>query len=85
MELKIKAKLKGAEATRFLGGAGFRGGDGMAESKPKLGTGARFAALKHSLTKKKGVSNPGALAAWIGRKKYGAKKMAEMSAHNRGK
>lgn len=54
-------------------------------AEPKLGTGARFAALQQSLTKKKGVSNPGALAAWIGRRKYGAHKMAQMAAKNRGK
>ena len=50
--------------------------------KPKLGTGARFKALKGKLAKK-GAKSPGALAAWIGRKKYGAKKMAKMSAKGR--
>ena len=44
----------------------------------KLGGGGRFKALKKKLGKK-GAHNPGALAAWIGRKKYGAKKMAGMS------
>lgn len=52
-------------------------------SKPKLGTGKRFAALKKSLASRGGVKDPGALAAAIGRKKYGAKKMAKMAAHNR--
>lgn len=55
-------------------------------AKPKLGSGERFAALKSSLTKRTGkekVSNPGALAAYIGRRKYGAKKMAAMSAAGR--
>lgn len=46
--------------------------------KPKLGTGARFKALKSKLAKK-GAKSPGALAAYIGRKKYGAKKMASMA------
>lgn len=45
-----------------------------------LGQGGRFAALKKELTGRKGVTNPAGLAAWIGRKKYGAKKMAKMSA-----
>ncbi len=45
-----------------------------------LGSGGRFAALKAQLTGKKGVSNPGALAATIGMRKYGAKKMSQMSA-----
>jgi len=48
-------------------------------SKPKLGSGGRFAKLESSL-KKSGARNPGALAASIGRKKYGAKKMAKMAA-----
>lgn len=46
--------------------------------KPELGSGKRFASLKASLASK-GADNPGALAAWIGRKKYGAKKMASLS------
>jgi hypothetical protein len=39
--------------------------------------------LKGKLAKRKGVRNPGALAASIGRKKYGAKKMARFSAQGR--
>lgn len=50
--------------------------------KPKLGSGKRFASLKGKLAKK-GAKDPGALAAYIGRKKYGAKKFAKLSAHNR--
>ena len=50
--------------------------------KPKLGSGARFRNLKRSLSRK-GVRNPGAVAASIGRKKYGKKKMAKMSAAGR--
>lgn len=53
-------------------------------AKPKLGTGARFAALKKKLAAK-GAKNPGALAGYIGRKKYGAKKMAKMAAKGRSK
>jgi hypothetical protein len=49
----------------------------------KLGSGARFAALKNKLASRPGVSNPGALAAYIGRQKYGAAKMARMSAAGR--
>ena len=51
--------------------------------KGKLGTGARFKRLKKTLGKRKGVKDPGALAAWIGRKKFGKKKMARMSAAGR--
>lgn len=46
--------------------------------KPKLGSGKRFAQLTEKL-EKKGASNPKGLAAFIGRKKYGAKKMAQLS------
>ncbi|RMD51418.1 hypothetical protein D6827_02290 [Candidatus Parcubacteria bacterium] len=42
----------------------------------KPGGGGRFEKLENAL-KKKGVKNPAALAAWIGRKKYGKKKMTE--------
>jgi len=45
---------------------------------PKLGSGKRFQNLKSSLGKK-GATNPGALAAWIGRKKYGNKKFTKLS------
>ncbi len=52
-------------------------------AKPPLGSGGRFAQLKSKLAKRPGVTNPGALAAYIGRKKYGAAKMSQMAAHNR--
>lgn len=42
--------------------------------KPKLGSGQRFSQLKSKLSKQPGVSDPGALAASIGRKKYGKSK-----------
>lgn len=50
--------------------------------KSKLGSGKRFAAVK-AAAKAGGAKNPGAVAAAIGRKKYGAKKMAKMSAKGR--
>lgn len=49
----------------------------------KLGQGGRFAALKSKLADRPGVTNPGALAAAIGRKKYGAEKMASMASAGR--
>jgi hypothetical protein len=54
----------------------------MADSM-KPGGGGRFKALEGKLEKRKGVENPGALAAYIGRRKYGAAKMAKMSAAGR--
>ena len=47
------------------------------------GGGGRFAALKSKLAGRPGVTNPGGLAAYIGRKKYGSKKMASWSAKGR--
>lgn len=41
--------------------------------KPKLGSGKRFKALVKSLKGREDVEDPEALAAWLGRKKYGAK------------
>lgn len=51
-------------------------------AKAKLGEGGRFAALKAKVAKEPGYSakEAGAVAAAIGRKKYGASKMAKMSA-----
>ena len=54
------------------------------EKKPKLGSGQRFKKLKAELAGK-GADNPAAVAAAIGRKKFGAKKMAAMSAKGRKK
>ena len=55
--------------------------------KAKLGSGARFAALKSKIQSKGGKSAKaaGAIAASIGRKKYGAKKMAAMAVAGRKK
>jgi hypothetical protein len=46
----------------------------------KLGGGGRFEKLKGELAHKAGVSSPGGLAAYIGRKKLGAHKMEKLSA-----
>ena len=51
---------------------------GTVSRAAKLGTGARFAALKSSLAAK-GASNPGALAAFIGRKKFGKQKFHKLA------
>lgn len=48
----------------------------------KLGMGGRFAKLTASLSKK-GIKNPKALAASIGRKKYGKTKMTKMAVAGR--
>ncbi len=51
--------------------------------KPKLGSGERFADLKAELANKPKIKNPKAVAAAIGRKKFGASKMAAMAAAGR--
>lgn len=51
----------------------------MAKSM-KPGGGGRFEKLEGELAHKKGVGDAGALAAYIGRRKYGAKRMASMAA-----
>ena len=52
----------------------------MAKSM-NLGGGGRFAKLEKSLQGK--VKDPAAVAAAVGRKKYGAKKMSKMAAAGR--
>jgi len=52
------------------------------KKKPPLGTGQRFNQLKRQLSKK-GVKNPEALAAWIGRKKYGKTRYQKLAAKGR--
>jgi hypothetical protein len=51
-------------------------------SKPKLGSGKRFANLQRSLAAK-GATDPGALAAYIGRKKFGKSKFQRLAAHGK--
>jgi hypothetical protein len=51
--------------------------------KPPLGSGTRFKSLEHELARRGGVKNPAALAASIGRAKYGEKRMSGMSAKGR--
>ena len=54
----------------------------MAAYKPKgkLGSGSRFRALSANLANRPGVTDPDALAAYIGRKKFGKKKFGKLSA-----
>lgn len=50
---------------------------------PKLGSGKRFKALATKIARSGHVDNPGALAASIGRKRYGAKRMSKMATEGR--
>lgn len=55
------------------------GGHTRGPGMPALGSGGRFAALTSKLASEPGVRDPQALAASIGRKKYGAAKMNGMA------
>lgn len=48
----------------------------------KLGSGARFKAIERA-ARKSGADDPAAVAAAVGRKKYGATKMAKLAAAGR--
>ena len=50
--------------------------------KPPLGSGERFRALEAQLAAR-GARDPAALAAWIGRRKYGARRFAELATAGR--
>ena len=54
----------------------------VVHGKPPLGSGERFRKLESEL-ESKGGRNPAALSSWIGRKKWGAKRFAKLSAHGR--
>ncbi len=45
----------------------------------KIGSGRRFRSLEAVLAQRRGVKNPAALAAAIGRKKLGARRMAQLA------
>lgn len=49
----------------------------------ELGGGGRFKALEAKISHEPGIDNPAAVAAAIGRKKYGGAKMAAMAAAGR--
>ena len=49
------------------------------EKQPKLGSGKRFKALANKIARSGHVDNPNAVAAAIGRKKDGNKKMSSMA------
>lgn len=71
------------EAKKKAGGLAMRAANeakrATSKRKPKLGSGARFKKLKAQLAAQ-GVEDPAALAAHIGRKKYGPKKFAKLGA-----
>lgn len=57
-----------------------KGGASQPAARAPVGKGTRFSRLKAKLKRQKGVKNPGALAAAIGRSKFGKGKMQRMAA-----
>jgi hypothetical protein len=55
----------------------------LSERKAKLGSGARFAKLERSLSHKKGIREPGAVAAAVGRKALGKERFQNLAATGR--
>ena len=49
------------------------------KAKMRLGGGGRFKKLAHTLAERPGARNPNALAAAIGRKKYGNRRFGRLS------
>lgn len=60
-----------------------KGGKNEPAARTPAGKGTRFKAMVSKLKKKKGVKDPGALAAAIGRSKFGKGKMQRMAAKGR--
>lgn len=60
-----------------------KGGRSEPAARAPSGKGTRFKAMVRKLKKKKGVKNPNALAAAIGRSKFGKGKMQQMAAKGR--
>ena len=76
MRIKLRKKKRGKGKVSKATALGERHKKVMA--KTKAGSGKRFKAMTQEL-KAKGAKNPKALAAWIGRRKYGSKKMTKMA------
>lgn len=52
-------------------------------AKPKLGSGARFKKLETKIAQNPKIENPAAVAASIGRKKYGKKRFQKIAAEGK--
>ncbi len=66
-----------SEEKRFAAMAG----GGEVKRRPRLGSGKRFSGLERRIAARGDVDDPRAVAAAIGRAKYGAKRMGELSHH----
>jgi len=75
-EIEKISKSKGSK----LRSGEFKGGKNEPAAKAPAGEGSRFQALKNKLARKGGVKDPGAVAAAIGRAKFGKGKFQRMAA-----
>jgi HK97 family phage prohead protease len=75
--------LSGLDVSHLEAADGEPGEPAASRAKPRLGSGGRFRKLKASLAAK-GARDPGALAAYIGRKRYGKGKFMALAAKARG-
>ena len=55
----------------------------LLDAPPRLGSGRRFKSLRGKLKRQGGVRNPSALAASIGRKKYGKERFQRLARHGK--
>lgn len=62
-----------------------RGGRGKSKKLPPLGSGERFERLQRHMATAPMVKDPAALAASIGRKKFGKKRFQELAAKGKKK
>jgi hypothetical protein len=60
-----------------------KGGKNQPSSRAKPGAGGRFRALERKLSHQKGIKDEGALAASLGRSKFGKAKFQKMAAKGR--
>lgn len=74
----LAEKLAAKKGQKLKAGS-LKGGKDEPSAKAPAGSGKRFAALKAKLSKRKGVKDPGALAAAIGRAKFGKGKFQAMA------
>lgn len=76
-----KPKTSGEAGKKYADGGKVRS-KAKPNSKAPLGQGGRFAAVERAAAKS-GARNPAAVAAAVGRKKYGSRRMAKMAAAGR--
>jgi len=83
MAVKVKRRAKKRGKGKIAKSTALAEAHKKVMKRTKPGTGARFKSLVQKLKQKGGVTNPEAVAAAIGRKKYGSKKFQQMAIQGR--